>query len=260
MTRTLRSVTLACLLAGTLLAADDPFVGKWKLNTVESKITGEQDKIVDLGANKYKFIFGNMSETIVMDGTDQPLQFGAGTWALKPEGSDTWKEVDKRDGKVTAEAAWKMSDDGKLLTIDVNGTRVDGSTFSNQIALKRVGGSGTGLAGTWQSTKVDLGAPLEFDIEPYESDGLSFMFPAEKDNLSMKFDGKEYSEQGPNVAAGSMSSGRRTSPNRLEVTSKIKGKEASKTEYVVSPDGKKLTLTIHEPGQMTPLTIVYDRM
>src|SRR5580700_6096784 len=48
------SLVLACLLASTLWAADDPFLGKWKLNMEKSKFTGEQTKIEDLGGSKYK--------------------------------------------------------------------------------------------------------------------------------------------------------------------------------------------------------------
>jgi hypothetical protein len=35
------ALVLACLLASTLWAADDPFIGKWKLNMEKSKFTGE---------------------------------------------------------------------------------------------------------------------------------------------------------------------------------------------------------------------------
>ena len=46
------SLALACLLAGTLWAADDPFYGKWKLNMEKSKFAGEQTEIQDLGDNR----------------------------------------------------------------------------------------------------------------------------------------------------------------------------------------------------------------
>ena len=70
------SLALACLLAGTLWAADDPFCGKWKLNMEKSKFAGEQTKIEDLGGNKYKWTSGNVSDTITADGNDQPVHFG----------------------------------------------------------------------------------------------------------------------------------------------------------------------------------------
>jgi translation elongation factor EF-1alpha len=76
----------------------------------------------------------------------------------------------------------------------------------------------------------------------------------------MKFDGKDYEEKGPNVAPGSMSSGKRVNAHTLEVTDKVKGQVMDHTKFEISPDGKALTLTIHEPGQPKPLMIVYDKI
>lgn len=256
--RALTFIAVAGLLASTTVA-QDPFVGKWKLNQSKSKFIGEQEKIEDLGGNKYKFTFGDTAETLVADGTDQPLQYGSGTWAVKQDGQDTWKEVRKRDGKVTSESTWTLSDGGKKLTISTTGTRPDGSSFSEAMETRRIG-TGTGLAGTWQSTKLNMSQPAEWHIEPYEGDGLSFITPAEKDTLSMKFDGKDYREEGPNVAPDSMSSGRRLNARTLEITDKVKDRVMDKTEFKVSEDGKTLTLTVHFPGEKAPMSIVYDRI
>jgi translation elongation factor EF-1alpha len=76
----------------------------------------------------------------------------------------------------------------------------------------------------------------------------------------MKFDGKDYEEKGPDVAAGSMSSGKRVNVHTLDVTDKVKGQVMDHTRYQVAPDGKTLTLTIKETGQPKPLTIVYDKI
>ena len=61
-----------CLVTGTAWAANDPFVGKWKLNPSRSKLT-DQMKIEVAGANKYALdLGGGAIETIVADGTYQP--------------------------------------------------------------------------------------------------------------------------------------------------------------------------------------------
>ena len=57
-----------------------------------------------------------------------------------------------------------------------------------------------------------------------------------------------------------MSSGKRLNGRTLEVTDKVKGQVVDHTTFEVSPDGKTLTLTIHETGQPNALTIVYDKM
>lgn len=255
--RSIQSFVVACLFVGSLSAAEDPFVGKWKFNPDKSKLTGEQEKIEDLGSNKYRFCFGNDCNMVVADGTDQPTKYGD-TWSLKSEGQNSWKFVRKRDGKTLSTEDLTISDDGKMLTGKVDGTREDGSTFNNEFKAKRINGT-SGLAGTWESTELKLGSATEWDIEAYDDNGLSFITPAEKERLDMKFDGKDYTPQGPRVAPDSSSSGRRIDQHTLEVTDKLKGKVMGRTEYKVSEDGRTLTLTAHYPGVKTPQIIVYDR-
>ena len=246
------------LLTGTLSAADDPFYGKWKLNQEKSKIAGEQVKIEDLGGSKYKFTFGNVSDMITADGTDQAVHFGK-TTSLAAEGSKSWKMVIKQDGKVISSMTHTLSDDGKTQTIKGTDIKPDGSTSDYSVNLKRVG-SGSGWGGTWESTDVKISSPDEWDIEAYDVDGLTFNTPAYHDTLSLKFDGKDYEEKGPTVAPGSASSGKRVDAHTLEVTNKVKGEVMDHTKFEVSQDGKTLTLTIRESGQPHDLTIVYDKI
>ena len=252
------SLTLACLIVGTLHAADDPFCGKWKLNMEKSKFAGEEMKIQDLGGNKNTLTFGNVSDTITADGTDQPVHFGR-TVSITPEGSNSWKMVDKKDGTIVSSMTHTLSADGKMQTIKGTDTKPDGGTSDFNVEMKREG-SGSGWGGTWESTNVKITSPDEWEIAAYEGDGLTFNTPAYKDTLNMKFDGKDYEEKGPDVAPGSMSSGKRVDAHTLDVTDKVKGEVMDHTKYVVSRDGKTLTLTVHESGQPHALTIVYDKM
>jgi hypothetical protein len=252
------SLALVVLLAGTMWAADDPFLGKWKLNMEKSKFSGEQTKIEDLGGNKYKWTSGNVTNTFTTDGTDQPTQFGR-TVAITPVDANNWKMVIKKDGKVLSSMTHTISADGRTQTIKGTGYKPDGTTDDFTAVLKRIG-SGSSLAGTWESTDVKSSSPDEWEIQAYEGEGLTFNTPAYKDTLSMKFDGKDYEEKGPTVAAGSTSSGKRVDPRTLELTDKIKGQVMDHTKFEVSPDGKTLTLTVHETGQANALTVVYDKM
>jgi len=252
------SLAVVCLLAGTLWGADSPFCGKWKLNMEKSKFAGEQMKIADLGGNKYKLTFGNISDTITADGTDQPVHFGKMV-SIAPEGANTWKMTEKKDGKVTTSMTHMLSADGKTQTIKGTDYKPDGSTSEFNVELKRVG-TGSGWAGTWESTDIKISSPDEWEITPYEGDGLTFNTPAYQDTISMKFDGKDYEEKGPNVAPGSTSSGKRVDANTLDVTDKVKGEVMDHTKFTVSNDGKTLTLSIHETGQPHVLSIVYDKM
>jgi len=252
------SLALACLFAGTLCASDDPFVGKWKLNMAKSKFTGEQTKIEDLGGNKYKWTFGNVSNTYTIDGTDQPSHFGR-TVAITPEGDKKWKMVIKKDGQVLSSMTHTLSDDGKTQTIEGTANKPDGTTSDFKTVLKKVSG-GSGWGGTWESTDVKFNSPDEYDIAAYEGDGLTFSNAAYQDVLSMKFDGKDYEEKGPTVAPGSTSAGKRVNPRTVELIDKVKGEVMDHTKFEVSPDGKTLTITVHSSGQAKAQTIVYEKI
>jgi hypothetical protein len=252
------SLGVACLLAGMLWASDDPFFGRWKLNVGKSKLAGEQVQIQALGGNRYKWTASGVSETYTYDGTDQATHFG-NTISIAPAGRNNWKMVIKKDGKVISSMTHTISEDGKTQTIKGTEFKPDGTTSDYTVVWKKLG-SGSGWSGTWEEANEKFTSADEFDIDAYEGDGLSFNTPAYKDILRMKFDGKDYEEKGPYVTAGSASSGKRVNARTLEIADKVKGKVMDRTTFEVSPDGKMLTLTIHETGQPKTRTIVYDKM
>ena len=246
------------LTIGRLWAAEDPFVGKWKFDESKSKMTGEQIQIQDLGGNKYKWTVGKITDTLAYDGTDQPAHFDR-TISMTPAGTNSWKMVIKKDGRVLSTMTHTISTDGKTQTIKGTETKPDGTTSDFDATWKKISG-GSGWAGTWQEADVKFTSPDEFDISQFEGDGLTFDTPAYKDTLSMKFDGKDYEEKGPNVAAGSASSGKRVNARTLEVTDKLKSEVLDHTTFAVSGDGNTLTLTVHETGQKEPQTYVYNKL
>jgi hypothetical protein len=254
--RTFHLLLVACLV--TLWAADDPFVGKWKLNPFKSKLT-DQLKIEVAGANKYAITFGGSSgaETVVADGTDQPGLFGT-TLSITIERPDTWKVVRKMQGRTLLTGIWKLSENGETFSDAVTENQPDGKTFSMDLVYKRTA-AGSGFPGTWESTSAKLNSVFEFRIQSYEGDGLSFIFPTEQETQNMKFDGKDYPSVGPNVLPGSASSGRRVNERTLEMTDKIKGKVMDTRQIKLSPDLRTLTMTVHPVGQSNPNILVFDR-
>ena len=68
----------ACMVTSSVWAANDPFVGKWKVKPSKSKLNDEM-KVEAVGANKYTFTFGpGQVDTVVADGSDQPARVRAG--------------------------------------------------------------------------------------------------------------------------------------------------------------------------------------
>jgi hypothetical protein len=251
-------LSLGFVFAGGLAAADDPFVGKWKLNTAKSKFTGQLQVIQDLGGNKYKFTSGAESWNVWVDGGDQPSPRDGDLVSWKTTAPNTWLVVHKMDGKITRSAILKISADETTMTRTTKGTRPDGSAYTMDFRAKRVSGA-KGLPGTWEITTLKMDADAEWSIEPYEGDGLSFVFPSEKERQDMKFDGKEYPDRGPTVPAGSTSSAKRVNARTIEWTDKLKDEVTDHEELKVSADGKTLTVVTKQPGAKTPQIGVYDR-
>jgi hypothetical protein len=255
--RTLLSLFAISLLTATSWAAENSFVGKWKLNPEKSQLTDEM-KVASLGGNKYAFDFGGGNpETIVVDGTDQPGMFGT-TLAVTAEAPDTWKVVRKKDGRTIVTGLWKLSPDGTTLTDTFRANRPDGSISSLDYVYTRRAGT-TGFPGTWESTTEKVNSTYQFQIQPYETDGLSFINPAQQSTSNIKFDGNDYPNQGPNLPQNYVTSGRRMNQSTLELTDKIDGKVRDVQEIKISPDGKTLIITVQPVGRSKPNIMVFDR-
>ena len=205
--RTFPAMALAAistvLATGALWAANNPFVGDWKLDPSRSKLTDVM-KVESLGSNKYAFDFGDSPETIVIDGTDQSGVSGT-TLAVSVERPDAWKVVRKKDGRVVIIANWELSKDGNTLTDNFNAISPDGSTSTVDNVYRRKG-QGSGFAGTWVSTNQAVNFVYVLQIRPYEEDGLSIINSSSQLTRNMKQDGKDYPNTGANAAVIAASS------------------------------------------------------
>jgi hypothetical protein len=75
----------------------------------------------------------------------------------------------------------------------------------------------------------------------------------------MEFDGKDYPNQGPNVFAGSASSGHRVNESTLDITDKVNGKSTVTRQLKLSPDRKTMTVTAQPVDRSKPNVLVFDR-
>jgi hypothetical protein len=239
----------------SIWAADESFIGDWKLNPSRSKLTDVM-RVDSLGANKYTFNFGSGPETIVADGTDQPGHYGS-SLSVAIEG-DHCKVIRKRNGRVALSAIWKLSSDGSTLTDDFTGLNPNGSPYDVSYTYKRKGG-GSGFAGEWVSTSQTVNSVVMLQVRPYEGDGLSFTEPATGITRNAKFDGKEYPSAGANATPGSTSAIRRINERTLEMTYKIDGNVLYTQQIELSADLKSLTLTRLIVGESEPNIRVFER-
>lgn len=253
--RALKLLVLANLAVATAYAAENPFVGEWKLNSSMTRMPDEM-KVESKGNNTYSFDFGGgVGETIVANGTDQ-LGRGGTTLSVKADAPDTWIVERKKDGKLLLRATWKLSPDGATLTDLYRQFEPDGSTLSMDYVYQR-SGSGSGFAADWQSIKETMNSPFVLQVKEYEGDGLSFINSLEHETKNVKLDGKDYDY--PKQGSGRSSSLRRVDDHTLEMTDKHGGKVTDTREIKLSLDGKRLTMTVRPEGESKPNVMVFDR-
>ncbi len=246
-----------CLATGMAWAAENPFIGEWKLDPSKSRMPDEM-KVESEGDNKYAFDFGGGAETIVVDGSDQPSGYGGTLLSVKAEAPDTWIVERKKDGRLLLKATWKLSKDGSTLTDYFREFESDGSTFSMDYVYQRTGG-GSGFAADWQSIKETMNSPFLIRVREFQGDGLSFITPSEQKTKNLKFDGKDYPSEGPSVDRSASSSSRRVDERNLVITDKADGKVTDTQEIGLSTDLKTLTITVHVSGRDKPNVMVFER-
>ena len=267
---TLQLLLVGCLMTGPLWAADNPFVGKWKVNPSKSKLYDEM-KIEAAGTNRYTFTFGpGEVDTVVADGSDQPA-LGGTTLSVTVKGPNRWEVVRKMKGRTLLMAQWTLSEDGKTLRDAFTQYLPDGTTLFSQplpngstlvlpYVYERTAGN-SGFPGTWDSESAKVKAGIELQIQPYQGDGLSFKRSDEDLAKTIRLDENDYPDLDPKGGdKGTAHSGHRVNEHSLEITEKFKGKITGTRQIELSGDLKTLTMTVRLVGQSKPQSIVvYDR-
>ena len=260
LSRPFRLLLVACLFVSSVWAANDPFVGKWKVNPSESKLNDEM-KVEVAGANRYAITFApGAVDTIVADGSDQPALSGT-TLSIAVKDPNSWVVIRKQNGRTLLTGYWTFSEDGKTLNDAYSEYALDGSkSLFMPYVYERTAGS-SGFVGTWDSDSEKVKPGIELQIEPYDGDGLLFHSSgAEMNNKKMKFDGNDYPDLDLRGEAAAASSGRRVNERSLEITEKFEGKTTRTRQIELSIDLKTLTMTVRLAGQNRPKSIlVFDR-
>ncbi|MBV9766157.1 MAG: hypothetical protein JOZ48_15025, partial [Acidobacteriaceae bacterium] len=159
-------------IAAALTAADNPFVGTWKLDVQKSNFAGDTMTYTSGDAGEIKYSGGGQSYTFKADGKERAGLLGdMVVW--KKIDDHTWQVTHKTKGKVTGTETLKLSEDGKTLDDSFSGTRPNGEKFEDKVVYERTSGD-NGILGTWKSTKVQIGSPETIELKDYEGDGITF--------------------------------------------------------------------------------------
>jgi len=250
-----RLIVAFAVAIGVMLAADSPFVGKWKLNPAKSQFAGTTMTIEQLPSGEMQMTAEGQSYKFKVDGKEYPASWGmAATW--KQVDPNTWETIYKQGSMITTTTT-KISADGKTMTEISKGKKPNGEDFQESATSERMSG-GPGLAGKWKSTKVQASTE-NWEISANGDDGLTMKIVDYDAVCSVKFDGKDYPCTGPTMPKNFMMSAKKASARSVEFTEKMDGKVVFNDVFAVSADGKTLTDEGTAAGSKEKVKVVYDK-
>ncbi|HUI53551.1 MAG TPA: hypothetical protein VLY04_01180 [Bryobacteraceae bacterium] len=248
---------LLCSVVAAALAADMPYIGRWRQNVAKSDFGQTTVTYQSLPGGEWQASFFGITYKFKMDGKDYPDGMG-GTVAWKTVGANTWEVVGKTNGKATGTDTLKLSADGSTLTDSGKAVKADGGTMETTSTYQRVSGA-QGLAGKWKTQKVS-GAPSTVEFASSGTDGVTYKDTDMGMSCEAKLDGKDYPCTGPMMPSGFTVALKNLPPRSLDIEVKKDGKPMFKATYTVANDGKTMVETGGPTSGNETLKIVWDRM
>jgi hypothetical protein len=247
---------LLCCVISTAMAADRPYVGKWKSNLAKSDFGETTFTLESLPGGEWQSTGFGVTYKFKMDGKEYPDSMG-GTATWKAIDATTWEMTAKGNGKVSETDTFKLGADGKTLTDTIKQMKAAGGTLDSTTVFQRVSG-GPSLAGKWKTQKVS-GAPGMIEMAASGADGLTFKDLDMGMTCSGKLDGKDYPCTGPTVPPG-FTVAYKDVKSSLDIIVKKDGKAFFTATYTVSPDGKSMMEVGAPVSGGEKFKIAFDRM
>src|ERR1019366_2151342 len=194
----IRKLVWRCLAAAVVLvAADASYVGKWKMNAAKSDFGETTLTFAPAPSGGMQMTVDGQTYTFKTDGKDYDGAFGS-KMSWKSIDAGTWEATNKMGAKVLSTDTYKVSADGKSLSMVSKGTSPAGTPFENSVIYQRVSGA-SGLAGKWKTKNLKINSTETIELTASGGDGLSFKMPNQKLVCDAKLDGKSYPCTGPDL-------------------------------------------------------------
>jgi hypothetical protein len=231
-------------------AANNPWIGTWKLDPAQSHFTGDTFTYSKAANGRLHFSDGSTeSYDFGIDGKEYKMALGR-TTSWTASGDNAWDTVTKFKGNVLENVHYQLSPDGKTLTIIESGTKPDGSSLKDESTYTRLSGS-TGLLGKWQSVKVNVSAPGTYVLAFPTASTIKWEIPSYKEWVEGKLDGSDLPITGPTVPAGLTLSVKLDAAHKLSYTVKANGKPVGYGVETLSADGHSFTAVTWSPGKQS---------
>jgi hypothetical protein len=232
--------------------AAEPFTGTWKIDVASAKFSQKPAKY-ELANGTYKCLTCDPPVTVKADGKDQAVSGHPSydTMSVRIIDDHSIELIEKKAGKIVSKVRISVSSDGATAAEEFTAfPESSAKPVTGAATLKRVGKSVAGMhaaSGSWLTEKA----------ENVSENALLATFEQTAENLRMtmptgehydaKLDGKPYPYAGsPDVDHVML---KRIGARGVEETDKRGEKVISTTQMTVSPDGRSMTMVVHEPAR-----------
>ena len=226
-------------------SAGSPFDGTWKINPKTMTFSGKPSEY-DVSGGMYSCASCSPPIKVKADGTPQPIAGNPfiDTLAVTVVDDHTLKSVGAKGGKTRGEQDYKVSADGKTLTVSFHGRPLNpgGAPTSIVRTYARVTDGAAGanaVSGTWKRTATaSMSGAAGVDTFKMEGGMLHWSSPS-GESWAAAPDGKPYPIKGyPGADHVTL---RKVSDSKVVETDWLKGKKVDVTTWSVSASGKTLT-------------------
>ena len=234
---------LSCLIPAQGLA-QSAFDGKWKIDNNQTESTVHYDYVLQDGT----FHCTTCDPPIIVEADGQDHRVAGDpcvdTVSVRVVDERTTEETDKKNGRTVGTLRMKVSDDGTTAAEDwTESCNAKGDILSGTDTLVRVapGPSGShAISGSWKiSKRVSRSENTLVITLKLTTNTFSFSDPTDQSYVA-KLDGSETPFKGD--LEGTVVSVKRFNESTIEQTDKRAGKVVEVTRFVISADGKTLTI------------------
>jgi len=256
----MRLLCVALLFTTLPALAAERFTGTWKLDVASAKFS-QKPAIFEIGNGTFKCVSCDPPVTVKADGEDQAVSGHASydTESVRIIDDRSIEQIEKKAGKTVLKAKFTVSSDGAAATEEFTTWPASSDKpVTGGVTLKRVGKSTAGMhafSGSWLADKAqNISENALLATFEQTADGLKMTQPT-GEHYDAKLDGKTYPYGGSADVQQVVL--KRIGPRAIEETDKRGEKVVSTAEMTVSPDGKSMTMVVHEStGGVSTFTFV----
>ena len=245
------SASLVLSLIDAQVLAQSLFDGKWRIDLDSSRRSQPPDVYL-LQDGKYQCKTCDPPVEIRADGSETKITGDPcyDSVSIRVVDDRTTEETYRRGAATVGTSRMTVSPDGQTATVEwMESCNAKGDQITGKDVLSRVDKGPRGahaISGSWRIVKsLNRSDNALVATIRLEGDTFEFADPAGQ-SYSAKLDGTETPMKGD--VSHTTVSVKRIGANTIEETDKREGKIVETTRFTVSPDGRKLTITIERPN------------